>query len=340
MKEREAFLDRLRVLATCAVVLLHTVTGVMDNTDMGLYPAEKKVFLVVMDLVCWCVPVFLVISGYLFLNPERKLSMGKMIVKYCRRIALALFLFGVPYGCVELVAMEGGFRPGMLGEAILMVLRGESWSHMWYLYLILFLYAITPFLKWVLEAIPRWAVYLVLLALFLGCSVLPYVNELFGWEEGFALPGDGIYFFYYICGYMYATAGKGRHRRAVRSGILPGAALLLAAGMAISRLSGRYVLQMAYNYPFTVLLTLVLFSWGNGTEHLEGAFWERAAAISFAIYLIHPVFLNFAYKFLHVTPLAFGLGLSLPLFFTGTVLLSAICAWMLCRIRLLRKYVL
>ena len=110
--------------------------------------------------------------------------------------------------------------------------------------------------------------------------------------------------------------------------------------MAISRLSGRYVLQMAYNYPFTVLLTLMLFSWGNGTEHLEGAFWEQAAALSFAIYLIHPVFLNFAYKFLHVTPLAFGLGLSLPLFFTGTVLLSAICAWMLCRITLLRKYVL
>ena len=126
MKEREAFLDRLRVLATCAVVLLHTVTGVMDNTDMGLYPAEKKVFLVVMDLVCWCVPIFLVISGYLFLNPERKLSMGKMIVKYCRRIVLALFLFGVPYGCMELVAMEGGFRPGMPGEAILMVLRVVS----------------------------------------------------------------------------------------------------------------------------------------------------------------------------------------------------------------------
>ena len=56
MREREAFLDRLRVM-------LHTATGVMDATDMSLYPEENRVFLTVMDLVCWCVPVFLVLSG-------------------------------------------------------------------------------------------------------------------------------------------------------------------------------------------------------------------------------------------------------------------------------------
>ena len=82
MKERTVFLDKLRVAATCAVVLLHTVTGVMDHTGMGAYPLEKKVFLVILDLVCWCVPVFLLISGYLFLNPDRELGMRKMLLKY------------------------------------------------------------------------------------------------------------------------------------------------------------------------------------------------------------------------------------------------------------------
>ena len=46
MNERETFLDKLRVTATCAVVMLHTITGVMDHTDMSAYPMEKKVFLV------------------------------------------------------------------------------------------------------------------------------------------------------------------------------------------------------------------------------------------------------------------------------------------------------
>ena len=81
MKEREVFLDKLRVAATCAVVLLHTVTGVMDHTDMEAYPLEKTVFLVLLDLVCWCVPVFLLISGYLFLNPGRKITMRNILLK-------------------------------------------------------------------------------------------------------------------------------------------------------------------------------------------------------------------------------------------------------------------
>ena len=147
MKERAVFLDKLRVAATCAVVLLHTVTGVMDHTDMGDYPVEKTVFLVLLDLICWCVPVFLMISGYLFLNPDRKITMGKMLCRYCRRIVSALFVFGVPYACLEQIATERCFRWHMIGNSFLMVLRGESWSHMWYLYRLLGLYLCMPLLS-------------------------------------------------------------------------------------------------------------------------------------------------------------------------------------------------
>lgn len=353
MKEREGFLDKLRVMATCAVIMLHTMTGVMDSVDMSLYPEEKKVFLAGMDLVCWCVPVFLVISGYLFLNPRRQISLGKMLTVYCRRIALALFLFGVPYGCLEMIAAEGDFRLGMPGEAFLMVLRGESWSHMWYLYLILLLYAVTPLLKRGLGAIPRWAVYIALLLLFLGCSVLPYLHELSGREEGFALPGDGIYFFYYICGYLFATRERGRLERMAGKGILPCLTLLLCVGMAASRLWGGYTLQMAYNYPFTVLLALLLFAWKAGAEERQASpFWRQAVALSFTVYLIHPVFLNLAYKFFHVTPLSgaaslsrlmpasLSMGILLLVFFAGTAILSLSAAWILYRIPPLRKYAL
>ena len=36
MKEREEFLDKLRVLATCAVIMLHTMTGAIDSMDISL----------------------------------------------------------------------------------------------------------------------------------------------------------------------------------------------------------------------------------------------------------------------------------------------------------------
>lgn len=363
MKEREIFLDKLRVAATCAVVLLHTVTGVMDTTDMGPYPTERKVFLAVMDLICWCVPVFLMISGYLFLKPEREIPMGKMLTKYCRRIVLALFLFGVPYACLEQMMTERSFRPGMPGEAFLMVLRGESWSHMWYLYLILILYLVTPPLKWMLARVPVGAVYGLAVILLSAFSILPYLARIYGWGDIAAMPDWAIYFFYYICGYLFAVDGFRLSKGGWKRKSLPVLAVLLAAGMAVSRIAGNYELRMAYNYPFTLLLSLLLFGWGVSAEKKPRAgqiltgqpeegqrqgrgstgghpFWERASELSFTVYLIHPVFLNIAYKFFHVTPLSFAIGISLPVFFLGTLLLSAAGAWVLRKIAPLRKYVL
>ena len=133
MKQREVFPDILRAAATCAVVLLHTVTGVMDHTDMLEYPVQSRIFQALLDLSCWCVPVFVMISGYFFLDPKRELTFRLMLTKYCRRIALALLLFGVPFAWLELIILERTFLIGMLGEGFLMVLRGQTWSHMWYL---------------------------------------------------------------------------------------------------------------------------------------------------------------------------------------------------------------
>lgn len=344
MREREIFLDQLRAAATCAVVLLHTVTGVMDHTDMSVYPLEKKAFLVILDLICWCVPVFLMISGYLFLNPQRKLGMGRMLTKYCRRIVLALFLFGVPYACMEQIVLEGSFGPEMVGRAFVMVVRGETWSHMWYLYLILVLYLLTPAIRLLLQYLPRQVLYGILAVLFMGSSLLPYLSKLTGWELP-GLPDWGIYFFYYISGSFFTCTGGNlsEDTKGKRGRVLGTAALFLAAAMGCSRLSGGYTLQMAYNYPFTTVLSFLLFGWGwAGGMHAGQAasFWKRAGELSFAVYLIHPVFLNAAYKFLHVTPLSFPLGISLPLFFLAALIPSAVIAWILRKIPLLRSYVL
>lgn len=365
---RENFLDKLRVAATCAVVLLHTVTGVMDVADMSLFPVQKKAFLVVLDLVCWCVPVFLLISGYLFLNPGRSISFRTMAVKYCRRIVLALFLFGVPYACLEQIAAERSFRPKMIWDGFLMVLRGQSWSHMWYLYLIFLLYLLTPALCLILERLPRKAVYLLIAALFTGSSVLPFIKGIFGLEGLPTLPDGGIYFFYYICGYLFATgkggdsqgkkaegavnvseketASGGKRSRGRRTVCLT-AAFVLALAMAAGRIAG-FSFQMAYNYPFTAAMALLLFAGGAGTgkagERKENsgktAFWEKASSLSFGVYLIHPVFLNIYYKFLNVTLLSFSIWASLPLFFLASLLPAVLAAWALRQVPALRRYVL
>ena len=394
---RKQFLDVLRVLATCAVVLMHVLTGATDVTDASIVPEYRSLLLSVMDLVTWCVPIFLLISGYLFLNPERTLTYPVMIKKYCRRIALAILLFGVPYAASELVVAERTFRIRMIPEALKMTLMGHTWSHMWYLYLILFLYLITPLLKKVLRVLPVWGVAAVMAVIFLGSSVAPFLNKVLDVNSIPVLPDGGVYFLYYLCGYLFAVrevrVDKGRNvggqmvepgsgRRAgdntewdgetqnVESRAwnvwLTAAVAVLALGMILSRTLAGFCIQMAYNYPFTVLLAVLLFAagWNGGQDGAASAArekdrihripWQEAGALSFAVYLVHPVYVNLLYKFVKITPftvleqcgvqsVAAGhavLILLLAVFCLVVLALATATAWVLRKIPVLRKYVL
>lgn len=350
---RKQFLDVLRVLATCAVVLMHVLTGATDVTDASIVPEYRSLLLSVMDLVTWCVPIFLLISGYLFLNPERTLTYPVMIKKYCRRIALAILLFGVPYAASELVVTERTFRIRMIPEALKMTLMGHTWSHMWYLYLILFLYLITPLLKKVLRVLPVWGAAAVMAVIFLGSSVAPFLNKVLDVNSIPVLPDGGVYFLYYLCGYFFAVrevcVDKGRNVG------LTAAVAVLALGMILSRTLAGFSIQMAYNYPFTVLLAVLLFAAGwNGSIKKHRIPWQEAGALSFAVYLVHPVYVNLLYKFVKITPftvleqcgvqsVAAGHVLLLFLLLVFWLLVLALAtatAWVLRKIPVLRKFVL
>ncbi|MCI6517419.1 MAG: acyltransferase, partial [Lachnospiraceae bacterium] len=391
---RKQFLDVLRVLATCAVVLMHVLTGATDVTDASIVPEYRSLLLSVMDLVTWCVPIFLLISGYLFLNPERTLTYPVMIKKYCRRIALAILLFGVPYAASELVVAERTFRIRMIPEALKMTLMGHTWSHMWYLYLILFLYLITPLLKKVLRVLPVRGVVTMMAVIFLGSSVAPFLNKVLDVNSIPVLPDGGVYFLYYLCGYFFAVrevcVDKGRNAggQMVESGSgrragentewcgetqnvesrawnvwLTAAVAVLALGMILSRTLAGFSIQMAYNYPFTVLLAVLLFAagWNGGgdsaalaareKDRIHRIPWQEAGALSFAVYLVHPVYVNLLYKFVKITPftvleqcgvqsVAAGqavLILLLAAFCLVVLALATATAWVLRKIPVLRK---
>ena len=326
---------------------------------------------------------------------------------------MAILLFGVPYAASELVVAERTFRIRMIPEALKMTLTGHTWSHMWYLYLILFLYLITPLLKKVLRVLPVWGVAAVMAVIFLGSSVAPFLNKVLDSNSIPVLPDGGVYFLYYLCGYLFTVrevrVDKGRNvdgqmvepgsgRRAgdntewdgetqnVESRAwnvwLTAAVAVLALGMILSRTLAGFSIQMAYNYPFTVLLSVLLFAAGQnggwraaapaaspvaGTpgvdistageeqERLKHRIpWQEAGALSFAVYLVHPVYVNLLYKFVKITPftlleqcgvqsVAAGHALLIFLLLAFWLLVLALAtatAWVLRKIPVLRKYVL
>ena len=340
-KDRNISLDILRIIATMAVVLLHVVTGVMDNVDMALYPKEQVVFLVIRDLITWCVPVFIMISGYLFLRRDKKITYGVMFAKYIRRIVLALFVFGVPYALIELLINSKTFKIGMVWQSILNVCVGNTWSHMWYLYLVILLYLITPALKYVISKVPDIIVWIVMAVIFFSSSILPFIKNTLGMDSLPMMPGDMIYLFYYLCGYELNRLERRKNKAAAFSCITVVA--LVVIYMIADRCGGN-AMVMAYNYPFTVVVSISLFEavllFPMEMNEKITARLKSISGLCFSIYLIHPIFINFLYKFLNITILDMPVFVSIPAFFFGILAASVIGAYVINKITVLRKYVL
>jgi len=351
-KERQIYLDVLRVAATCAVVLMHTVTGAPDNLEAEGLDLFRRISWMLVDLTEWCVPVFLIISGYLFLDPKREIRIRELAGKYMMRILLALFIFGVPFSLMEMIAgdVHSDHILIMVYHALANVIRGKSWAHLWYLYLILFLYAITPVIKRMLNRLPTALYIFVMAVLLVVCSLIPFIWRLMYLEVPSRYPEYGIYLFYYLCGYGFAKYARREKADNAGSGIVLlslGAVLMIFLIEMISRLTGNYAVRMAYGYPGALLVAVLLF-WStiaaqrcvkvSGGKSVE--VWAMLSRLCFGIYLIHPVFLNFAYKFMGLTLMKIGFWIAVPTLFAGALLGAALVTAVLLKIPFFRNYVL
>ena len=87
-EQRAYHLDFLRVFATFAVMVLHLAAQNWDKINVKTF--EWNVFNFYNSIVRWAVPVFVMISGALFLSKDIQLK--KIFSKYILRIVTA-FLF-------------------------------------------------------------------------------------------------------------------------------------------------------------------------------------------------------------------------------------------------------
>lgn len=94
------YINSLRLLATLSVVWLHTSAGLLDTRNVMNFDVK---FWLSCHKYCmqFGVPVFVMISGALFLNPAKEIGFPLLLRKYVKRIALALLIFGLPMCVIE-----------------------------------------------------------------------------------------------------------------------------------------------------------------------------------------------------------------------------------------------
>ncbi len=136
-----AWLYNARIIAIFAVVLLHVSGDVVVVNTIG--SDDWWVGNIYDSLVRWCLPVFVMMSGALLLDPEKKESMLTFYRKRLSRVLVPLIFWSVFF--LYRRHLGGEKLPGM--EILNILLAGTPHGFMWFLYMILGLYLFTPFFR-------------------------------------------------------------------------------------------------------------------------------------------------------------------------------------------------
>ena len=341
----EGWIDFARCVCALGVVLLHCFSGFAEGNPVPYVGEFRMVVWTALELVFgrFAVPVFFMLTGYLLLNEKRSFDLAKL-GRYAARIAALILIFGYPMNLVELVSTGGSFTLGMLVEAFLLLLRGVSWGHMWYLYTLLGAYVIVPFLRAFAEQSSRETYRSILLVLGICTLFIPTVIRLFDIPSLLTsyIPIATAAPFYLLLGdyeRRYEPISRS-YIYAIGLGALV-LCLLFAAAYIFSAGHASYALE-DYANPLIALWALAVFQffrfeWRKNTLTANALHAIRFVSDnSLGLYILHPVLLNGLYKGLGISPITAFIG-SFVIFWALAVAFGLTLSWLLRRLPLFKR---
>lgn len=292
--QRDVSLDVIRILATLAVITIH-VTG-LHWMEQDITSFSWQTYNLFRAAVRWAVPVFTMLSGALFLNPQKNFSIEKLFKKNIFRIVTAFVFWSFIYALYE--------SDGRISDFLHHWMKGSG--HMWFIFLILGLYLILPILRRIceseilmkgflvtafifgfllpvlLESIPAFVLRPILNGLPLLCLKLS--------QKGFGWSG------YYVLGWYLRRPEKARGY--VHSRYLIYAAGLLAFISSVF-LYRNYAFRLGYapnefydNISLTVLVEAIavfttLSNLNGGVLSAQSTVIQKISNATFGIYMVH-----------------------------------------------------
>jgi len=137
---RERSIDLIKVIAIIGVVTIHACAGGFSYA-VGSFNWVASLFFG--SLTRASVPLFLMCSGALMLDPNRELSMKKLYTKNYLRLLAALFFWAAAYKVFHLLVGRALSAENIV-QALTEVLLFRHESHLYYLHIILLVYAFLP----------------------------------------------------------------------------------------------------------------------------------------------------------------------------------------------------
>lgn len=291
-------IDVIRFVAITLVIILHCTAF----PYVFLNPQVSS-----MDILNWFtddfyaaigligVPLFIMLTGALLLNPNRDDEPLKVFYKKrLDRIALPFIFWTVVYFAWSFTVLGKPFTLFNIGQGLL----SGSYFHLWYLYLLMGLYAITPVLRVLVKHMDRKLFTYLLVLWFAGTVTTPFIHTFTDFKYfpfTFVLV-DGVGYFLLGTYLLYSNVKRSRAALIFVLGVL-GAVVgewLLTASMGQTN-TGYFhnymnpTIIIASVALFTLLISLDFSNIGNYKKTSRILHWVSENTL--ALYLIHMIVL-------------------------------------------------
>ena len=351
---RVLFPDILRILAIFAVILAH-----ISAAGFVYYPVSYfgwHVSNIYGCLARWSIPLFVMISGMFFLNPQKKISLSKLYCKNTLRLVVALIFWGVLYRSISIVKMIVYDKVDLwtvvekMANEYSKLIFGPIWYHLWFLYMIIGLYILVPLLRVFTQNATKEHYYYLFLIYMLFGSALPLVNESLVFVDSpldinFKIVELMGYSCFFILGYYlskYDITDKIKKWIYVISIVS-----FFIQVFATSFISSKVGIAQQFLYeasrPNVVIQAVAIFLFVKDLP-LKINFSDRSKTIigtvskySFGMYLVHDFF-NLFFTKIGFTVMCMNPVVSILLRTIVTFILSFVVVWILDKIPLIRKH--
>lgn len=339
--ERLSYADVLRCAAALAVVALHCSGATLGAED----PASTRylVLNVLNGATRWAVPMFLMLTGMLLLDPQRPMPTKKWL-GYLGRMGAATLVWGFFYAFYDSRETHMGME--RLLEALIRMVRGELHFHLWYLPMLLGLYLLLPAMRALVKGSSRrglWYLTGLWAAVSLGLNtyyVLFAPASGRAWYNLLGLYSLSSYMGYLLLGYLLKTCTLTRSRAAV-------CYALGALGLAVTW-EGSRQLSLAAGHsdgrlyeiltPNICLLAVALFVAARRLEVGRHPIWAKLSALTFGVYLVHPYLLHLCQERGLPDP-AWNVAWAVPLEAVAIFIASLAVSWLLRHVPKVGKYI-
>ncbi len=348
-KARIFSFDVLRIIAMLGVITVHSIGGFVS----GPYSVDSIEFILGNICVGFArigLPIFVMLSGALMLNEEKRFSINKHLKRICQ-LFLVFIVWSIFYAFFHEVVL-----PVYEGTSISFnsFLSACIWGHyhLWYLPMIIGLYLLTPILRlFVKKANSKYVLYFITLGLifqFLSFDLDYLVEKVTGksvvsaYLNKFKLSALQGYITYYLIGWYIANVPLKKTFRKVLYALGIACALFIVLGMQFASTNE----EKGYGFFYTetslhvliysaAVFVFVYYLFEQKEPPRCAPFIRRMADLTFGVYLLHALILEIPDMFLQTN----NVYLQIPLNWIFTTIITFALIWVATKIPIVKKLI-